>query len=64
MTNIKYYKAIELLTPLMQCFYRGVREKGFDRAASKRILETAIKFAMIDEAMDGIDKDVHNHIKE
>ena len=61
MTSTKYNEAIERTTPFIQGLYRALRSKGFDRATTKQILETALKCGMVNETFgEGVDSDTHN----
>ena len=68
MTSTKYNEAIELikrfkeeLVNKLEGLYRALRSKGFDRATTKQILETALKCGMVNEAFgEGVDSDTQS----
>ena len=56
MTSTKYAEAIDKATPIMQAFYKMLRQEGFSRMDSKNILESALKCGIVNEGFgDGID---------
>ena len=59
--NNEFHEEIKMMQPFMQGPYKALREKGWSREECIKIMHTALRVALADEATKrgGIDNDLY-----